>query len=33
MADTVECENCGRQRYTFEACNQCGNKHWRGDDG
>lgn len=30
--ETVECENCGNQRYTFEACHHCGNKHWRDDD-
>lgn len=23
-----ECEECGEDRYTFEACHHCGNKHW-----
>lgn len=27
-AGTVECENCGEERYTFEACQHCGHKHW-----
>jgi hypothetical protein len=30
-ADTVRCEQCGRQRYTFEACHHCGHVHWRED--
>jgi rRNA maturation protein Nop10 len=29
MTDTTECENCGKQRYTFEACQHCGHVHWR----
>ena len=27
--DTVACENCGKQRYTFERCNHCGHVHWK----
>jgi rRNA maturation protein Nop10 len=29
MANTVTCENCGKQRYTWEACHHCGHVHWR----
>jgi len=29
MSGTVECENCGEQRYTFEACQHCGFVHWK----
>ena len=29
MTDTTECENCGRQRYTFERCQHCGHVHWK----
>jgi hypothetical protein len=29
---TTECESCGKQRYTFEACQHCGHVHWRDDD-
>lgn len=29
--DTTECDNCGRQRYTFERCQHCGHVHWRED--
>ena len=25
---TTECGNCGKQRYTFERCQHCGNVHW-----
>lgn len=25
---TTKCENCGKQRYTFERCQHCGNIHW-----
>jgi rRNA maturation protein Nop10 len=25
----TECENCGKDRYTFEACQHCGHVHWR----
>ena len=31
VQQTTECENCGKQRYTFEACNHCGNVHWEDD--
>jgi primosomal protein N' len=29
--DTVTCENCGQQRYTWEACPHCDHVHWRDD--
>ena len=32
LPEKVECENCGQQRFTFEACHHCGNKHWANDD-
>jgi rRNA maturation protein Nop10 len=32
MAETTECENCGEQRYTWEACHHCGHVHWRDRD-
>lgn len=28
---TTECECCGKQRYTFEACHHCDHVHWRDD--
>lgn len=30
-SETVECENCGEQRFTWEACHHCGHKHWRSE--
>lgn len=31
VQQTTECANCGEQRFTFEACNHCGNVHWKDD--
>jgi len=27
----TECEACGKQRFTFERCQHCGNVHWKDD--
>ena len=31
VQQTTECENCGKQRYTFERCQHCGNVHWENE--
>jgi hypothetical protein len=31
--DTVECGQCGKQRYSYERCQHCGYVHWRDSGG